>query len=91
MTVCEARSVQHAADIAVLVQAGRSVPGHVAAGVAGVVQGPDLGGDLIGAIGKIYILLHTGHQHRSIKWSARTFHLCLQTTHIASTVFLAPV
>ena len=53
MTVCEARSVQHAADIAVLVQAGRSVPGHVAAGVAGVVQGPDLGGDLIGAIGVI--------------------------------------
>ena len=53
MTVCEARSVQHAADIAVLVQAGRSVPGHVSAGVAGVVQGPDLGGDLIGAIGVV--------------------------------------
>ena len=41
------------ADIAVLIQAGRSIPGHVAAGVAGFGQGPDLGGDLIGAIGVI--------------------------------------
>ena len=41
------------ADIAVLIQAGRSVPGHVSAGVAGFGQGPDLGGDLIGAIGVV--------------------------------------